>query len=134
MVRLAFGHNSDIQVDDLEIRRQGPSYMFETLEKLQDANPNCSLHLVVGADNVGGFFQWEQPLKILDLAKVLVLGRQGSAMVIPAEQEDSFLLHPEFDMRMSSTEIRVMLAEEGSASDFLPPAVAQYIQTNELYL
>jgi len=134
MVNLAFLHNDDIQVDDLEIKRPGPSYMVETLEKLQEKNPDDCLRLVVGADNVDGFFQWEQPLKILSLAKILVLGRQGSTMVVPAEHRDSFLMYPDFDMRMSSSEIRVMLTEEGSAGDFIPPAVAKYIQTNDLYI
>ena len=134
MANLAFAHNDDVQVDDIEILRQGPSYMVETLHQLHEANPDCTLRLIVGADNVGGFFKWKEPLEILLLAEILVLGRQGNPINIPTEHRESFLLHPEFDMRMSSTEIRVMLADRSSASDFLPPAVAQYIQSNELYL
>jgi len=134
MATLAFAQNDEVLVDDLEIKRQGPSYMVDTLETLHDANPGYSLRLVIGSDNVTDFFLWHEPLKILSLARILVLGRHGSTMDIPSKHQNSFLLQPEFDMRMSSTEIRVILADKGSASDFLPPAVVQYIQSNNLYL
>ncbi len=134
MANLAFAHCGQVRVDDLEIRRGGSSYMVETLEELHRLNPQSCLRLIFGADNVDDFFQWEKPEKILSLAKILVLGRHGHSMKIPPRHRDSFLLYPDFDQRMSSTEIRVMLAAGDPVGDFLPPAVANYIQANGLYL
>ncbi len=134
MAHLAFDPFDQIEVDDLEIRRGGSSFMVETLQELQRLNPGSALRLILGADTLAGFFQWEKPEKILSLAKILVLGRHGHALNIPELHRDSFLLHPEFDQRVSSSEIRVMLAAGDPVGDLLPPAVARYIQTNGLYL
>ncbi len=134
MARLGFAEIDQAYVDDLELRRLGPSFMVDTLKQLQKDHPQNSLKLVVGADNVAGFFQWEKPEEILSLAQIIVLGRQGSSFEIPAEHKKAFFICADFDQKMSSTEIRVMLTSRNNTEGFLPPAVAQYIQTNQLYL
>jgi nicotinate-nucleotide adenylyltransferase len=133
MARLAFANNHSIEVDDLEIKRGGASLMVDTLEEMRRRLPGASLRLIMGADNVGAFFHWKKPETILSMAEILVLGRQGHALEIPAAHQGSFLLHPEFDQRMSSTEIRVMLAAGDPVGAYLPPAVVGYIQANGLY-
>ena len=133
MVELAFGSVPGVQVDDLEIKRGGPSYTVQTLRTLGEQNPGKALCLVLGADNASGFFRWREPEEILHLARVIVLGRRGHAMEIPPAYQASFLLHPDFDLKMSSTEIRAMLARGEKADQYLPAGVSRYIQSRGLY-
>ena len=48
MCRLASAELRGVDVSDLEIRRDGPSYTVETLSELASANPGAELHLVLG--------------------------------------------------------------------------------------
>ncbi len=133
MVRLAFANCSHIEVDDREIRRGGSSFMIETLEELQQENPDRSLRLILGADNLSGFPQWHRAGKILDLAQVLVLGRHGHKADFLGPLPPSFISVPGFDQRVSSTEIRAILAAGSTADDLLPVAVERHIRDNGLY-
>lgn len=133
MARLAFADFPQTRVNDLELLRPGPSYMVETLEELAKIHPECSLKLIIGADNVGDFFQWQRAADILDLARVLVLGRQGQGPQLPDELSSSFQLVPDFDQRVSSTEIRVMLASGKSVAHLVPATVLAYLTQYNLY-
>jgi nicotinate-nucleotide adenylyltransferase len=133
MVQQAFAPVEHCVVDTREIIRQGQSYMVETLLEMKEEDPGQSFRLILGADNLAGFWQWHKPEQILTLAKILVLGRQGQAFVVPDHHRDSFIFYPQFDHRVSSTEIRAMLASGEEATALLPAAVARYIQKNGLY-
>lgn len=133
MARLAFADCPACVVDDLEIRRGEPSYMIDTLEEIQQRDPDRHLRLLVGGDNLAGFFSWRRAADILALAQVVVLGRQGYDLAAQAGHEDSFLLQPEFDRQVSSTTVRAMLAAGEPVAGLLPEAVARFIQKNGLY-
>ncbi len=133
MVQLAFAKIPQTRVKNLELLRPGPSYMVETLEELAKAHPGRELKLIIGADNVEDFFQWQRARDILDLARILVLGRQDHPTRLPAEFLSSFQLVPDFDQRVSSTEIRVMLASGKSVAHLVPATVLAYLQKNDLY-
>jgi len=59
MAHLAFPKSRTIEVDDREIRREGPSFMVDTLEELHRECPDRLLRLIIGADNVQDFFRWQ---------------------------------------------------------------------------
>ena len=133
MVRQAFETCPNCSVDDREVRRGGTSYMVETLEELQHQNPDRSLRLIIGADNVADFPQWKRSADILKIAKILVLGRHGNAEKISGALSASFIVAPAFDQRVSSTEIRAILAAGQPVAGLLPSAVIRHIRKNDLY-
>ncbi|MCP4293475.1 MAG: nicotinate (nicotinamide) nucleotide adenylyltransferase [bacterium] len=136
MVRLAFSHLKDCQISDLEVRRGGPSYMIDTLEFLQKVPPVPEISLIVGQDNLEDFFKWHRVDDVLALAEILVLGRQvgtSQTVNIPDSHKHRFHFFLEFDRRVSSTEIRVMLDSDELADGQLSPAVRQYIKKHSLY-
>ena len=133
MVRLAFRAHEGCEIDDREIRRQGPSFMIDTLEELHGENPGRDLRLVIGADNVPDFSRWHRATDILTMAKILILGRQGHQENYSEYPASQFIFSPGFDQRVSSTEIRAILADGGPVGDLLPAAVYRHIQDNKLY-
>ena len=58
MARLAFDSLPGVQVDDAELRRQGPTYTLDTLQALRLARPHAQLFLVIGADQARSFERW----------------------------------------------------------------------------
>lgn len=130
MVRLAIAGVAGFEVDDREVRRDGPTYTIDTLREYPDEE---ELFLVVGADAALGLPTWKDPGQITQRATVVVAPRPGTdsikvAEVIPdAEFLDMAVLE------VSGTEIRAMAAD-GSPFRFLVPwPVYEYIVANGLY-
>jgi nicotinate-nucleotide adenylyltransferase len=138
MCRLAFADLPGTTVDPRETRRGGSSYTVDTLREYREENPEDDLLLAVGADLLSGFSVWRRPDRILDLARLVVFPRDGvsatteacAAANIPAERA---ILLEDFDHKVSSTEVRAILAEGRIPDSLLPPAVADYIRVNRLY-
>lgn len=139
MARLAFENISGVEVDDREISRGRVSFTVETLEDLALDFPDDRLRLIIGGDNLAGFSGWREPDRIQELADIVVYPRGG---VVPSPEAithaglDSRRVIPvtDFDHPVSSTEVRAILARGNMPFDQLPPAVADYIAANNIYL
>ena len=77
MVRLAFAGLPRIVVDPREIAAGRPCRTVETLESLVADHPGDPFRLVIGADNLADFHRWSRPDRLLELAQLVVLGREG---------------------------------------------------------
>ncbi len=79
MLKLATRGVDNIDVDDREVRRQGSSFMIDTLrsirEEIGDAVP---LILVIGFDAFQLLDSWREWQSLTDEAHLLVLARPGS--------------------------------------------------------
>ncbi len=72
-VRLAVAGNPRFEVDPLEVERDGPSFLVETLPALREARgPLCFL---LGRDAFADMASWREPQKLLTLADFAVLTR-----------------------------------------------------------
>ncbi|QDV27346.1 nicotinate-nucleotide adenylyltransferase [Aureliella helgolandensis] len=143
MVRLAIGGNSRFRVDDREIRRGGTSYTVDTLAELRQENPQTEWYFLMGADSLVDFHSWREPERICQLARVIVLSRGGQAApdmqllapYLPESQRADLASHcltmPQVDV--SSSAIRESLRQSRSVRYQLHPAVAAYIQAQQLY-
>lgn len=75
MVRAAIAVHEAFVLDDREIKRDGPSYMVETLKSLKQDFPQESLCLILGTDAFNGIAQWHRWRTIFDYANVVVMQR-----------------------------------------------------------
>ena len=80
MVEVAVEGQAGFTVDDLEFRRDGPSYSVDTLEALRAEHAETSLCLIVGMDAYLGLTSWHRWDEILDLAHIVVAHRPGWKM------------------------------------------------------
>jgi nicotinate-nucleotide adenylyltransferase len=124
MCQIAFAGVDRTQVLDIEQQLGGRNLMVRTLEALLDQHPNVRLRLVIGSDLVNQLDRWTEPDRIRALAPLLVVQREGSSIVgMPGPMVPA----------VSSTEIREHLVRGDDASQWLPPAVIDYITQHRLY-
>ena len=140
MLELALKDEKKIEVCDLELHREGPSYTYETVEQLHAQFPQDRLILLMGTDMFLSFHQWRYPERILKHAQLGVFyrGTPGECADIDRRKEEMeqqghtvHLLQNEV-VDISSTQLRRMLAFR-CAEPFLPKGVASYIHEQGLY-
>ena len=140
MLKLALEGEKGITVSDLELRREGKSYTYETVEQIHAQYPQDQLILLMGTDMFLSFHQWRHPERILKHAHLGVFYRG-----LPGEREEIENRKQEMERHgyrihllqnqvvdISSTQLRRMLAFQ-CAGPFLPKGVEAFIQKNGLY-
>jgi nicotinate-nucleotide adenylyltransferase len=120
----AFGRESKVEVTDIELRRDGPSYTVDTLEELSGEG---ELFLVIGADQYAAFDQWRSPDRIRRLATLAVAPRTGFAV-----GPDAVLLEMA-PVDLSSSELRDAMARGEPVADQLAAPVAELIERAGMY-
>ena len=138
MLRIAAGEK--LEVCDIEIRRGGPSFTFETVESLRAQYPDEELVLLMGSDMFLSFDSWREPERILACASVGVFFRGDAKELeqIQAQKENMEAKGAKVYAvenpvtAISSTQLRRMLAFR-CATPFLPDGVEDYIRINGLY-
>lgn len=64
-----------LKVSDIEIRRGGVSYTYETMEHLAGEFPDCERVLLMGTDMFLSFLSWRNPDRILKTVSLAVMCR-----------------------------------------------------------
>jgi nicotinate-nucleotide adenylyltransferase len=139
MTRLLVGNEPRFDVSAIEIDRGGLSYTVDTLAELAAAQPSAELFWLVGADVLASFQKWKEPVRIVELATLVVLQRSVADGASEAEAPDltsipgtpRVLSTRRIDI--SSTEIRRRVREGKSIRGFVPEAVAGFIAAERLY-
>jgi len=73
MLRLAVADDPIFDVCDIEIRRPGKSYTFDTLEALRESRgPGVEVHWIVGADMLADLPNWRRAAEVMDLATIVI--------------------------------------------------------------
>ena len=135
MVALAIQRNPAWSVSPVELERAGVSYTDGSLLALGKRIDADRWFLLMGADSLASISKWRDYVRVLGLATPVVLARQKSTPVpIPPEAAGAEVIILESRVvPVSSTRIREILAEGGSASSLIPTAVSGYIEAQGLY-
>jgi nicotinate-nucleotide adenylyltransferase len=91
--------------------------------------PGAERFFLVGADVLDSFDRWREPRRILELATVAVMQRNGDAAPLP----EGMVAVPTRRVDVSSTEIRARLRAGLPVRGFVTEGVAAYIATHRLY-
>ena len=140
MLRIAAADCPQIEVSDLELKREGISYTWETLETVKKLYPGAELVLLMGTDMFLTFDTWKNPEKILGEVTLGVFyrgdkGEKAAALkqkeALEAQGAKVILVHNDVIV-ISSTQMRRLLAFR-CAGEFLPAGVLDYIREYNLY-
>ena len=137
MCRLAIADDADaFEVDDLELRRTGPSYTIETARELRRRGWR-EVHWLVGADMLRSLPSWHEPLALLREVHFVVIARPGWSFdwgTMPPEYRHlaDHVVQPPL-VELSGTAVRRRVAEGKSIAYLTPPAVCRYIKSHRLY-
>ena len=138
MVELAIADNPAFEASRIELGRTGPSYTVDTLEAL--GADGADLVLILSAEAFRDLRTWHRPERILELARLAVVPRDGFpdtnrsflAEHFPGfEDRATFLGGPR--LRLSASELRERAASGRSLRYLVPDAVAAYIGDHALY-
>ena len=140
MLRIALSDVQKIEVSDMELRREGPSYTYETVLQLKAQYPQAQLVLLMGTDMFLSFHSWRNPDIILENASLGVFyrGDKDERKAVEAQKAQmeaaghSVTLVENDVIQISSTQMRRLLAFR-CAGEFLPEGVLEYIRENRLY-
>lgn len=129
-----------LEVSDIELQRQGPSYTVDTLEELHQKYPEDELYLLTGEDMFLTLMQWRCPLRILELAVICAAPRsregmprlEACAKQLQANGGRTILENVEY-LPVSSTMVREAVKKGESVNTLVPVPVAEYIRQNHLY-
>lgn len=139
LCRLATAGDDRFVVNDLELRRGGPSYTVDTLKELSTQAPTNKLVLILGGDIAAGLPQWHEPERVLELATVAIAKRRGTARSAVQKALDqltggdraTFFQMPRIGI--SSTMVRRRVRAGQPIRYFVPDGVVEYIETHGLY-
>ena len=128
-----------LEVSEVELRREGPSYTVDTLRQLAAERPGDELHLLLGWDAAREIRSWRSPDEVMRLARLVVVSRPGYP--VPSETDlraagidpGRALLCDARTPGVESTEVR-RLAEQGlDLAGLVDPAVGGYLREHRLY-
>lgn len=109
---------SKVEVNPIEVLREGPSYTVDTVEAVAQTYPDDSIVVVVGTDAYTNINQWHRADELKKMVEFVVIDRPD------------FPGTPNLDVAaiaVSATQIRE------HHSDEVPAAVAAYIKEHNLY-
>lgn len=152
MLYLAVRQHPDLAVDDREVRRDGPSYMTDTLAELRQELPaGRPVLLIIGQDAANSLDHWHSWQTLFDQAHLLVMTRPDSTRDYQGEllaqmtarqselgsiwsKPNGRVVHlPVTQLAISSTGIRNQLCRDESPRFLLPETVLRYILEKQLY-
>lgn len=110
--------SSRVEVNPIEILRDGPSYTIDTVEAVAQSYPDDSLHLIIGSDAYAKLDQWHRVDDLKNLVTFIIIERPGSESQVGLDIAA---------LDVASTGIR-----EGSSREY-SPSVAHFIKEHHLY-
>ena len=143
MLRLATEADLRLSVSDIELKRGGVSYTIDTIRALQQEQPGVEWILTVGSDTLVDLHNWYKIDELLSLCEVATFLRPGESCldeiaekVLVADVHKEKLLSNVVEahlIALSSTEIRMRIAEGLGIRYLVPPEVEMYIYEHGLY-
>jgi nicotinate-nucleotide adenylyltransferase len=152
MLRRALSDYPDLAVDDREVRREGLSYMVDTLSDIRAEQGESPLLLIIGQDAANSLDRWHRWRRLFSLAHLVIMRRPHSsheysgelleqiqAREISSPRELSaapagMVLPLELtQLAISSTDIRRRFRNGLSPRFLLPQPVIDYIRQHGLY-
>lgn len=158
MLKLAITDFPELEIDDRELRRDGPSYTVDTLGSIRKEFPDMPIAACIGTDAFLHLNTWHRWKELFELAHVIVAHRPGWSIEkikeqLPKElqQEVAKRMTEDLseittgdhgklldlkvtDIDISSSNIRQRVNNHESISGLVPVGVEGYIKRHHLYL
>jgi len=143
MLDMALEEDYRMSWSDMEIKRGGTSYTIDTVEGLMLERPHDELFFIIGADTLFELHTWRRIDELLEKVTFITLARHGFEMTsvqpdrLNLTESQTQKLKPGLTashlISVSSTDLRLRIAEGLSIQYLVPRAVELYIMENHLY-
>lgn len=143
MLRLALGERRNWEVSDAEVRRGGVSYTIDTVRHFAAVYPEAELFFIIGGDSLPELPTWKSIDTLLDACRMITMARPGfdrakldaAIESLPARHRGHLAggITVGHAIDISSTSIRMRVAQQRSIGYLVPEAVEHYIREHGLY-
>jgi nicotinate-nucleotide adenylyltransferase len=141
MTALAIAGDPRYGLSLADVGGDGPSFTVDLLERLQQQlGPGTELAFISGMDVLHELHRWREPLRMLSLARLIVIERPGEATLRPEDVDERIpgasrriTLVRTPGVAISATELRARAANGRSLRYLVPEDVAAYIREHRLY-
>ena len=132
MVKIAVAGNRYFEASDMEIKRQKPSYSYDTVVFVQSQNPGAEIFFITGEDAFCELKTWHRYKGLVKKTVFLVAprGKKRSVPEIPLLKYE-FIDSP--CMEISSSYVRNCLLNGKTVKYLIPDGVLKYIRRHCLY-
>lgn len=143
MVRLALAGHEAWEVSDEEVRRGGVSFSIDTVRHFKSVRPDAELYFIIGGDTLPELHTWREIETLLGLCKFITMVRPGfdpetlkkKSLQLPGKFVDDLIGRVTVGhvIGISSTEVRMRVAQNKPIRYLVPDAVERYIHEHMLY-
>ena len=152
MLEIAFKDFKEIEIEDYELKKEGPSFMIETLQHLnKKLGKKKHFLLIIGEDSFQSFHRWKNYQHIIKMTSLLVMNRPGldndlTTNAIELHQDhientygdNNFKKGKIYFIRIkpnpeSSTHIRKNIDDQSVLAEGLDDDVLKYLQEQKIY-
>ncbi|MFR5876806.1 MAG: nicotinate (nicotinamide) nucleotide adenylyltransferase [Eubacterium sp.] len=140
MLKSAIAGNDNFEMTDIEFKREGKSYTFDTITQLKKIYQDDELFLIVGSDQFFSFNNWYRADDILSMVTVVTAAREDNEYkaLLDYKMNNKNMKNTIVSnfgvVEVSSSEIREKIKKGADISDLVPISVAYYIKENKLYV
>ena len=136
MVKLAIKDNPHFEISDIEFKREGKSYTYDTiLELYKKYNPEGKINLIIGTDAFKQIETWYEAEKLKKLVDFIVFVRENDKVDLSELKLKGYnfrFAKMEF-IDISSTALRDRIKNNKPLANFVVKEVEDYIKENGLY-
>lgn len=140
MIKLAINDNSSFEVSDIEIKREGYTYTYDTLNELKKIYSEDKLYFITGYDAFKDSNTWKNAEKVYDMVSFIVVNR-GEVNKKMEEEINNKIIKYGMNVKIltipnigiSSTDIRYRISKGLNIKYMVPDNVLMYIENNKIY-
>ena len=152
MLEIAFKEFKEIEIEDYELKKEGPSFMIETLQYLDNKlGKKKHFLLIIGEDSFQSFHRWKNYQHIIKMTSLLVMNRPGLKNDLTAKAtalhkdsientygDNNFKKGKIYFIKIkpnpaSSTHIRENIDDQSVLSEGLDDNVLKYLKEQKIY-
>lgn len=140
MCQLVAERHERFSVSDMELRREGKSFTFDTVHALRQSYPNDKFYLIVGSDMFLSIDSWYHAQELMHMVTICSAAREAGEygrlihkqLELDTQRVQSIVCEIS-ELPVSSTDIRGRLRCGLSVDGMLPPYILDYIKAHHLY-
>lgn len=129
MLMLAINGIEGLDIETIELERQGISYTYDTMKYLTENNPDTDYYFIIGADMVEYLPKWHRIDELVEL--VQFVGVQRPKYKVGTSYPVIWVDVPLMDI--SSTSVRELIKTGHTPNFMVPQSVLAYIKKAGLY-
>ena len=142
MLQLAIAEFAEFEITDIENRRTGLSYTYDTILEIEKEYSNSDIFLLLGGDSLNMLDSWFNAKELVENFNFITYPRKGEDISLKYLQSkwepklasklfNSIVDFPIYEI--SSTLIRDEIKNKNSSSKYLDEKVLEYINQKNIY-